>query len=368
MNNHSFPLISVFAEPACTKRWHINDWSACLLQAYKVNHVARVYALLAREGLQHLIPPALLWHFTSANEMYQAHKRDFLFTLEHLGNHISALETPVILLKGAAYTKDEESVTSEGRLFADIDVFVDKQYIKSAEQLLMWSGWRYQDKTDYDMSYYLNWMHELPPMTNQSLPLGIDVHHHIVPVIAKTAFELAPLTQSLCRSGNAVFCILSPASQMIHTAMHMLTNDDMHNTFRDLLDFYLNFTHFYSEEFVENLVQVAEKTQTERHLYRALRLIQQLFNCELGEILTVKTSNPDMFERLVDAFYVRLIKGSLLRDDPKRESLTTKMLWIRAHWLKMPLSILLQHGLYKLVHFVKGVDHKKTKGSTFTGN
>lgn len=343
MRKVNLMIFDLFSSPESSTKWSDLEWKHCLSQAYRVNHVARIYSFLKEQNLQDGIPQPLRWHFTSAYEMYSAHRRDFLYTIEHLSNHLSAIKTEAILLKGAAYALGGDKRVGDGRLFSDIDVFISKEFIASAEQVLKWSGWQYDDKTDYDRSYYLNWMHELPPMGNEALPLSIDVHHHIVPIIARTAFDLPPLTASLIKHSHSEFYFLSPAAQLVHTAMHMLTNDDFSNIFRDALDFYLNFKANQSREFEATLSKLAYDTSTEKHVFRALRLVNQLFDCEMGEDLLTNISECSTVERFIDRLYLRLIRSTVVQDDPKHTLFSTWLLWFRAHWLKMPLPILTYH-------------------------
>ena len=236
-------LFKLFANPAEAKDFSLEQWSECLKQAYKTGSVARVFACLRRYNLADCIPEQLSWHFTSADRMKQAQARDSNYTINKLSRHLASFKGQVILLKGAAYAVSDDTCVGEGRLFSDIDIYVDHENIDTVEQLLKWSGWEYdEEKSEYDIDYYRNWMHELPPLVNKTLPLMLDVHHHLVPIISRQCFDISALTKTSDVTTHSQFNVLVPEAQLIHTALHMLTNDDMTNITRDLLDFYLNYT------------------------------------------------------------------------------------------------------------------------------
>lgn len=348
------PLIfRIFSSPEILKSLSESEWNELLFQAYRINQVARLYAFIKHEQLAELIPNSLLWHFTSARQVALAHRRDYTYTLNKLATHLSALKAEVILLKGSAYALSETQKVGDGRLFSDIDIFVPHKHLAGAEQILAWSGWQFDKQDEYDMDYYRQWMHELPPMTHPTLPMSLDVHHHIVPIISRTAFALEPLLASIRETSISRFKTLLPEAQLIHTAMHMLTNDDVTNITRDLLDFYLNFSAHNNPEFSTVLVELAQSTQTQAHVYRALRLIRDLFDVPFDKTLSDQIFDCKHGDKIVDHLYRQLILDKVNQPDPNKVAYQQSLLWLRAHYLKMPLSILIKHGVHKAMHSLK---------------
>ena len=352
------PLIfRAFSSPNILKGLGESEWNKLIFQAYRVKQVARLYALLKHEQFAGCIPHNLLWHFTSAWQVTQAHARDYTYTLNKLAVQLSPLKSDIILLKGSAYALSETQAVSAGRLFSDIDIFVPQKHLGSTEQLLGWSGWQFDKQDEYDMGYYRAWMHELPPMSHPALPMSLDVHHHIVPIISRTAFALEPLVASVRDSAIPRFKILSAEAQLIHTAMHMLTNDDVTNISRDLLDFYLNYTAQPAPEFTANLIDLAQVSQTHTHVYRALRLMHNFFDIAFEEAVKKEVFACTYRDQIIDHLYRQLILGKVHNQDPNKFSYQQALLLVRAHYLKMPVPILLKHSIHKIL---AGLNKAKT--------
>lgn len=347
MNNCPL-LFQFFASPNCVNDFSQTDWQQFVWQAYKTGCVSRVLAYLEEHQLETQVPHSLVWHFTSAKRMKSAQQRDFTFTLSKLAKHLAAYKGDVILLKGAAYAVDTKGKVGQGRLFSDVDIYVDKTDLNTVEQVLVWSGWKYdEEKSDYDINYYRNWMHELPPLANSSVPLMLDLHHHLVPIISRQHFDMQKLAQQTIASEHERFRVLNPEAQLIHTALHMLTNDDMNNISRDLLDFLFIYRSHKSQAFDSRLLNLADESGTHNHVLRALNMLRLFFAEEMSAELSERIARRGNLEKWVDARYQQVFLSRVLDKDPGSNNISLFLMWLRAHYLKMPTWVLIKHGLYK---------------------
>lgn len=348
----SEPLFfSVFSSPSQVETFSLAQWQSLLQQAYKASAVSRLYVRLNTEQLVDYIPEPLQWHFTSAFCRAEGCRRDFNYSLSKLVQHLSSVKTDICLLKGAAYAIDESNPVGKGRQFADIDLLVDRQYLNTVEQVLLWHGWHCEKETEYDDKYYRDWMHELPPMRHSELPVGLDLHHHLVPPTSKMHFEAGIFNSLLRPTDTKGMHLLTVPGQMLHTSLHMLTNDDLSGLLKDLMDFYILSEDIDRDRHYLDLIGLATTLNIEVHVKRAIRIVAHLFSITLPAEVQQLVQPTSRLEGVVDRLYLNQISHQLLAD-PQTESYSTFLLWCRAHWLKMPLPLLIKHTFSKFTRYV----------------
>lgn len=340
-------LFEVYANPERTQGLSAIQWQQLLEQAYRAGAVARLHAWLAHHSVQHYIPSSLLWHFTSAVKKAQAGQRELRYALITLQKHLSAVQHPVCLLKGAAYAIDEQSLVGLGRRLTDVDLLVSEEALPTTEQVLHWMGWHFEKNADYDIQYYRRWMHELPPMYHDALPMPLDLHHHLVPPISRMAFPAMLLSEHMIASGMDGFATLTPAAQLIHTSLHMLTNDDFSSLLKDALDVFLLLQTREQQQTIAEALSLAIRAGVASHVHRALRVVSALFEIQMPAEVQQQVSGSGWRERWVDKAYIAVIRHQLTQ--PLNQTcVQQRLLWVRAHMLKMPMPILLQHTAHKL--------------------
>lgn len=126
MNNSSLSLITLICQPQSVARWLPHQWDELLQQAYNTGLLARAFTILTEYNLFEFVPEHLKWHFNSANTVFLAHKQDVLLEVERIEKALKSAGITPIFLKGAAYLL-EGTKCSNGRVFADIDIFVAKK-------------------------------------------------------------------------------------------------------------------------------------------------------------------------------------------------------------------------------------------------
>lgn len=347
-------------------------WSALFGQARTAGLLARVAWTLAEPRLDGAVDPdpqALAhsgpWpegarpHVASAWRLAQAQRAEVRRELRHIAHALAILAeppeggpAPVVLLKGAAYVAADLPPSRRGRLFSDIDVLVPRRALDRAELNLELHGWQSQETSSYNQRYYRDWMHELPPMVHSGRGTAMDLHHALVPPTARIKspaeplFERAvPLPASL---GLMPLNVLSLEDMLLHSSTHLVLGEDMRHALRDLSDIDLLWRHASATQpgFDGTLSERAE----------ALGLTRPLAYALLSARRVLGTPLPDRLDRALTA----VLPGAPLRGlmtwlwthamrnrHPGATGTGTPWalaaLYLRGHWLRMPLPMLARH-------------------------
>lgn len=350
MNDSSLSLISFICQPKSVENWLPSQWDELLQQAYNTGLLARSFAMLKEHNVFKFVPEHLKWHFSSANMVFLAHKHDVLLEVEHIERALKPAGITPVFLKGAAYLLDGVKC-SQGRLFADIDIFVAKNDLASTEEMLRWSGWTGKKMNEYDEKYYRDWMHEIPPMTNTRSGMTIDVHHNLVPLVSRMSLNSDEILADVVVNKLGIKT-LSPVDKVLHSASHLLLDGEFNHGFRDLNDIYLLIVEYTAKEplFLSKLQKRALFLGLELIFYYCLKLQQYFFSLSVQEQLFVECEKKFRSKSIRNSTLKLMIKV-LTPNINKHRSLSVKtallVLFIRSHWLKMPIHILIPHLIYK---------------------
>lgn len=352
MNRSSSSLISFICQPKLVTTWLPYQWNELLQQAYNTGLLARVFSMLNEYGLFMSVPTHLRWHFTSANTVFLAHKQDVLLEVEHIEKALKLARITPVFLKGSAYLLDD-SKCSKGRLFADIDIFVDKKDLASTEEMLRWHGWSGKKMDEHDEKYYRDWMHEIPPLTNIRTGMTIDVHHNLVPLVSRMSLNSEEIFASVMVN-EAGKKTLSLEDKILHSASHLLLDGEFNHGFRDLHDIYLLIIEYTTKDpiFLCKLQKRALFLGFELIFYYCLKLQQYFFLLPVDERLLAECEEK-IGSKYITKIVLRAIIKVLTPDVNNHRSVSFKMassiLFIRSHWLKMPVHILIPHLMYKSI-------------------
>ena len=251
---------------------------------------------------------------------------------------------PVVVLKGAAYLIGDLP-PARGRLFSDVDILVPKHALPAVESALMLTGYATTHHHPYDQRYYRRWMHELPPMQHIKRSTILDVHHAIVPETSR----LHPDSGALIRAAVPVpqwsgVSVLGPADMVLHSATHLFHNEELTHGLRDLVDIDLLLRHFGRDPaFWPSLARRAVEMELARPLYYALRWTARLLRTE------VPPETHEAIGRHAPVAPIRALMDVLLehalRPTVARPSTqwARRLLYVRGHWLKMPMPLLAWH-------------------------
>jgi hypothetical protein len=176
----------------------------------------------------------------------------------------------------------------------------------------------------------------------------IDVHHAILPETARLKPKSGLLTTAaVAVEGHPKLHVLAPADMVLHSMSHLLHNDELSHGLRDLSDIDLLLREFSSNAgFWTQLLERAEELDLARPLYYGLRLATTLFRTPIPET-TIEASQRHApgwgLPPLMDAIWGRALCSGYPMASNGRSPLTLFLLYLRAHWLRMPPALLATH-------------------------
>lgn len=313
------------------------QWSLVVPLARQSGLLARLCVALETAGMLERIPEAPRRHLEAARLVADHHRHDLLIELRRIADTLEPLGVPVVLLKGAAYAA-AGLPPARGRTFSDIDLMVPRTALEQAESALMLAGWVAAKTDPYDRAYYRRWMHQLPPMRHLRRLTVIDVHHAIAPPTARHRVDPAPIFAASTPLADLKMRIPAPEDLILHSASHLFNEGVFTHALRDLWDIDLLLRHFSQEsEFRHRLAERARLLGLTDPLARALFHARQLFDADASP--SIPWRNRSVMALLFDR--ALLPAHGLCRTWPT--SLALGALYLRGHWLRMPLRLLLPH-------------------------
>lgn len=332
----------------------LESWDLVIRQSMRAGILARLCFLLDDLGLLQEVPERPRHHLESARTVALKHQRDVRWEIACVRRVLEDSGVPITLLKGAAYVM-ADLPAARGRLFSDIDFMVPRESIQEVERKLIEADWGSTVEDDYDQRYYRRWTHQIPPLQHYKRNTVLDVHHTIVQLTARDAVEVDLLAgASRPLNGDAKLRILAPTDLVLHSAVHLFNEGEFDRGLRDLLDLADLLRHFGAEpEFWEALPARAEVLGLTGPLYLTLRYLDLLLGFEAPEPLrsaALRWRPPATRRAVLDALFLR----GLMPDHHSCADAFTGtarwLLYVRAHYLRMPLRLLVPHLLRKSFH------------------
>ena len=332
----------------------LKQWDIILRQAISAGILARLGFQLEELGLLQQVPERPRRHLEAARTLALKHARDVRWDVACVRQALADSKVPITLLKGAAYVM-AELPSSRGRLFSDIDFMVPKNRIDEVEHILLESDWVASDKDDYDQNYYRRWTHQIPPLHHYKRNTVLDVHHTIVAVTARSTVDAGSLADASRPLGDdAQLRILAPTDMVLHSAVHLFNEGEFNRGLRDLLDLDDLLRHFEAQPgFWPALTERAEALGLTGPLFFTLRYRQRLLGAAAPDAVgeTMTRWQPSAAKRaLFDALFLRALLPNHPSCDDNLTGLARWLLFVRAHYLRMPLYLLLPHLLRKAFH------------------
>lgn len=327
------------------------DWDLLIRQARSAQLLGRLAVLVDEAGLLSAVPPAPRSHLQSALVVFAAQAKAVRREVEHIAQAFASLGEDVILLKGAAYLL-AELPAAKGRLFSDTDILVRHALLPQAEATLMLNGWVSTHLHPYDQRYYREWMHELPPMQHIKRATVIDVHHAIVPTTARLKPNSgAILDAAVPLAGFSGLRILAPTDMVLHSATHLFYNEEFSHGMRDLSDLDLLLRHFGGNpDFWPELIKRSRQLTLNRPLYYCVRHAVRVFGTPVPDAVmraTAPAAPVRWAARLMDRLWQVALRPSHPSLAGPLDPLAGSLLYLRAHWERMPLPLLVYHILHK---------------------
>lgn len=328
------------------------QWDDLVRQARQSGLLGRIAETVFRLKLENALPAGVRGHLDAERVLLIAQRASVWREINLIQQTLTRLDIPIIFLKGSAYLLADLPAAS-GRTFSDIDILLPPDKLPAAESALMLGGWMATHLDPYDQRYYRVWMHELPPFQHLRRQTVLDVHHAIMPLTARLRPDSA-LLRSAAHSiaGNEVLQVLCPADMVLHSMTHLLHNEEFSHGLRDLSDLDLLLRHFSEQEnFWIDLQTRAEALTLTRPLFYGLRYTRKLLGTPIPSAVVQRAtrsgSPPSALLPLMDWLWNRTLCSAHPRAADLFSPAAQFLLYLRAHWLKMPLWLLLPHLVRK---------------------
>ena len=346
-------LIDALLAPATAASWALRDWDRCIRHGRAAGLLPRVAAVMRDSGFLSSVPEAPRLHLEASATLARKQVRDVHWEIACLKAALARLNLPLVLLKGAAYIAADVP-TASGRLFGDIDILVPRDRLADVERVLDLAGWQpARDLDPYDERFYREWMHEIPPLTHASRGTTVDVHHTIVPMTARAPISGTVLHSSIRETRMAGVYVLQPADMVLHSAVHLFNEGEFQRALRDLSDLDLLLRHYGRDpEFWASMMLRARELGLGRPLFYAFRWCARIFGTPIPADVR---SSAEEFAPAAPVRYAMdvLFSYGFRPPHPDFESRLASVallaLYIRGHWLRLPVHLLVPHLARKAV-------------------
>ena len=239
-------------------------------------------------------------------------------------------------------------------IFNDIDILVPKAEIEKVEQALFLAGWSSGHLDAYDQKYYRTWMHEFPPLQHMRRGTVVDVHHTILPETARLKPNVKKLMEaavSIALRDEFSVRVLAPVDMVLHSATHLFHEGEFDHGLRDLFDLHRLLIQFSNESgFWESLIVRAEEIDLVQPLFYATRYTHKIFQTPVPNHVLKRLqaiSSVGLLGWLMDFCYERTLISDHASCRRRFTGLADYLLFIRSHYLRMPLRLLIPHLLRK---------------------
>lgn len=338
-------LIQALRQPRCTAAFSARQWHALLLQARRHGLLAKLESRLRSEGLFDAAPYKARSHMHAARIAALSSQTAVRFEVNRVLRALRGVDVPLLLMKGAAYVH-AGLPPAAGRYVGDVDLMVPRERIGEVEQRLLASGWVTGDLDAYDERYYREWTHEIPPIQHPDRDTPIDIHHTIAALTSRVHPDAGAILAARRPLPGTRLSVMAPADMVLHSGLHLF-NDEVGFPLRDLFDLHDLLEHFGAEpEFWDALTERAELHGLQRVLHHLLHHTSALLGTAVPPAVLARAG------RAAPSIWVRPLIGGLMRlrfrpDPPSgpgaAKSLAESLLYLRAHWLRMPPGMLLRH-------------------------
>jgi hypothetical protein len=348
----SHPLIQYLRNPQVALAFSARQWERLLRSARHGSLSSRVGWLAEQSGLMVQLPEKIQFHFQSALRVAQSQAVSVNWEVAQIQKALAEPNIPFVILKGGAYIKGKFAA-AHGRVLSDVDIMVPKSRLNDAEKALYAAGWFPTKLNAYDQRYYREWMHELPPMQHLDRGTTLDLHHTILPPTAllKPDVDLLWAAASPIEGEKGVF-VLSPVDMVLHSATHLFHDGELEHGLRDLVDMDALIRQFaVPTAFFQSLIDRAEALNLGRPLHYALKYCKLFLNTPIPDAIYERSaglgSQSVLIRKVMDIAVARSI-GRILEVKPSAKTrLSEFAMYVRSHYLRMPLHQLIPHLLRK---------------------
>lgn len=300
-------------------------------------------------------PPWFERHLKSIKTFSQAQFTQVIRACNIISNDLKDGGFPILLLKGAAYVAAKKT-NANGRLISDVDILVAKEHHPKVESLLLEKGWSPKELDDYDEKYFREWSHELPPYRHAQSGVTLDIHHNLLPGTAGKTIDVDSIFNSKVKTE---FYLDVPSDEylILHSAVHLLLNDDIEKGLRDCLDLHGLLKAYAQRDPMDNIFKVFYSAGCALEFYTLMFLLFNLFGKETDIYTSEYCHSSDTAaqnkekikvkaKKAASEYTVAVFPPSEYLSDSSNSWIRLKV-YIKGHLSKMPLPIFVKHALYK---------------------
>ena len=340
-------LQTALTDPQSVRSCSPAQWDLLVRQARRANLLGHLGSTLQEAGLMAAVPDAPRQHLVAADVICRRQSISVRWEVQCIRQALARCGTPIVLLKGAAYEM-AGLPPARGRLFSDVDILVPRAVLDAVESALMLDGWQASDHDAYDQHYYRAWMHEIPPLRHVRRDTTIDVHHNILPAIARVRVNAQALIDAAVPvPGWDGVRVLQPVDMLLHSATHLFHEGEFANGLRDLFDIDALLRHFGADaRFWDDLVPRAAALGLGRSLYYALHTSAQVLATPVPPrvLAAAQAWRP---VRPVAAWmswcWRHALQPAHASAETRGVSIARTALYLRSHWLRMPFPLMVWH-------------------------
>ena len=340
------PLMQVLRAPADALRFSARQWEDLLWHARITRLSGRAWYLFEQSGMTDRVPEPIRRRLYSAFLEAEYHRRQLLWEIDRIHRAFYGSGRSFVVMKGGAYVALGLRAAI-GRPVADVDIMVAPDAIAEAETMLLKHGWEAVIENAYDQGYYRRWMHEFPPLRHRVRETEMDLHRGILPLTSRLrtdAESLYRMAVVLDERGTRVF---SAPDILLHCAVHLFHDGEIRGALRDLVDLDSLFREFGERPgFWAGLIPRAAELGLQRPLFYALRYAMCLLETPVPHdvLQAAEIGRPPAG---VLAIMDWAVPAALVPPTSNGEALASSVagfcLYIRSHWLRMPVGTLCKH-------------------------
>lgn len=340
-------LQTALADPQSVRACSPAQWDLLVRQARRANLLGRLGSALQEAGLTADVPDAPRQHLVAADVICRRQSVSVRWEVQCIRQALARCDTPIVLLKGAAYEM-AGLPPARGRLFSDVDILVPRGKLDAVESALMLEGWQASDHDAYDQHYYRAWMHEIPPLRHVRRDTTIDVHHNILPPTARVRVDAQALIDaSVPVPGWDGVRVLQPVDMLLHSATHLFHEGEFANGLRDLFDIDALLRHFGADaRFWDDLISRATSLGLGRSLYHAVQASTRILGTPVPPpvLAAVQAWQPARPVAALMAWcYGHALQPAHASAETRSVGIARAALYLRSHWLRMPLPLMVWH-------------------------
>lgn len=338
-------FLTVFNQPEQSILPRCNrDWEVVINQARSANLLSRLEYKLRAAGLLQQVPEAPRNHLLSARKQAEAQHRQVRWEIQRVGDALSGMGAAPVLLKGGAYIY-ADAPPAQGRTLNDIDILVPKKLLPEVEKRLMVEGYITTKVNDYDIKYYREWSHEIPPLQHYKRGITLDVHHNILPTLRQPLNPEKLLSKA--RISDEGIGVLQLHDMLIHSATHLFMEGEFDSALRDLSDMVLLFDQVEAEQSWQELTTRAVELGLGLPLFYAYHYSQPLFQRDYQQDQAFRVIKKPRLQKCMDLVFTEVLIPHHASCQGPGFKAAALLLYMRGHYLRMPLKMLLPHLLRK---------------------